>query len=208
MRSKQFKCHYNCGKIHEIPKEGFISNQALEKLLELKANDVWRGKKILELKSISNLIIKKTEQINLDLRIGDAKISKQCDKARNDLQLAIEEAHVKLDDIHKELMDKIDQHEKECQEGFKRIQQNKQDLESLLSESKIFTSKSDSLLRQHKINKFELKKTLSEACKLLDQLEKTSDKLECDMFKNKIVKFDRNKVDINAKSLGEIRFQE
>jgi len=92
--------------MHEIPHEGFPTNQALAKLLELKANDVWRGKKILELKSLSNLIVEKTEKIELDLRIGDARIRKQCDKVRNEIQLAIEEAHIKLNDIHKELMDK------------------------------------------------------------------------------------------------------
>ena len=92
--------------MHEIPHDGFPSNQALEKLLELKANDVWRGKKILELQSLSSLIVEKAEKIESDLRIGDARIRNHCDKVRNDIQLAIEEAHLKLNDIHKELMDK------------------------------------------------------------------------------------------------------
>ena len=92
--------------MHEIPNEGFPVNQALVELLELKANDVWRGKKILELKSLSNLIVQKSEKIETDLKIGDALIRNHCDKVRNDIQLAIEEAHIRLNDIHKELMEK------------------------------------------------------------------------------------------------------
>jgi hypothetical protein len=40
-------------------------------------------------------------------------------RVRNDTELVIEQAHAKLDDIHKDFMDKIDNHEKECQEKFK-----------------------------------------------------------------------------------------
>ena len=104
--SNHLKCHFNCGKMHEIPNEGFPVNQALVELLELKANDVWRGKKILELKSLSNLIVQKSEKIETDLKIGDALIRNHYDKVRNDIQLAIEEAHIRLNDIHKELMEK------------------------------------------------------------------------------------------------------
>ena len=67
---------------------------------------------------------------NTDLNIGEAIIRGHCDTVRNDVQLAIEQAYEKLDKIHKELMDEIDVHEKLCQDKFKLIQQDKEQLET------------------------------------------------------------------------------
>ena len=91
----------------------------------------------------------KTKQsIESTLECGDASIRDHCDKVRNDMQLAIEQAHAKLDEFHKEFMDEIDNHEKECQAKFKSIQQNKGDIEKVLNDSNELLSKSDQLLKQ------------------------------------------------------------
>ena len=78
------------------------------------------------------------QSIEVALEAGDAQIRDRCDKTRNDMQLAIEEAKSELDNIHKEFMDEIDEYEKQCQEKFKLIQQNKADIDKIQNESNEF----------------------------------------------------------------------
>jgi hypothetical protein len=82
-----------------------------------------------EFKKILDILNSTKESIESTLECGDAKIRDHCDKVRNDMQLAIEQAHAKLDEFHKEFMEEIDNHEKECQAKFKLIQQNKVDID-------------------------------------------------------------------------------
>ena len=58
------------------------------------------------------------------------------------------------------------------------------------------------------MNKHDLKSTLNDASTLLDQLETTSDKLECDIFKNVVVKFERAPKELDAKEVGSVKFQD
>ena len=64
------------------------------------------------------------------------------------------------------------------------------------------------MLKQTRVNKHDLKSTLNDASNLLDQLETTSDKLECDIFKNVVVKFERAPKELDAKEVGSVKFQD
>jgi hypothetical protein len=75
-------------------------------------------------------------------------------------------AHAKLDEIHKDFMDEIDNHEKECQAKFKLIRQNNQGIDETLNESNEILSNSDQLLKQFRIDQTELS-TLFESAQLL-----------------------------------------
>jgi predicted nuclease with TOPRIM domain len=127
------------------------------------------------------------------LECGDATIHDHCDKVRNDMQLAIEQAHAKLDEFHKEFMDEIDNHEKECQAKFKSIQKNKVDFEKAINESNELLSKSNNLVKQFKIDQSDLA-TLSESARsLLSNLEQIKDGIQRDMFNGSLLKFERPK---------------
>ena len=119
MQKNKVKCQH-CAKIHEMPEDGgFPKVLVLQKMLEIKANDVLQSKKIVEFKLLVQTLDLLAVNIKLALEIGDAKIRHQCDQIRNEIQLTIEQAHAKLDEIHKDFMDEIDNHEKECQVKFK-----------------------------------------------------------------------------------------
>jgi hypothetical protein len=109
-----------------------------------------------EFKTLVNSLNSIRQWIASTLECGDAKIRDHCDKARNDMQLVIEQAHAKLDDIHKEFMAEIDAHEKKCQAMFKSIQLNKEDIEKALNDTNELLSKSNLLLKQFKIYQTEL----------------------------------------------------
>jgi hypothetical protein len=137
------------------------------------------------------------------MECGDAKIRDHCGKVRNDMQLAIEQAQAKLDDIHKDFMDEIGNHEKQCQAKFKSIQRNKKDIEKALNESNELLSKSNHLLNQFTIEKTELS-TLFEIAQLIQtNLETIKDGIQRDMFNETLLKFDRQK-SIDSNPIGKI----
>ena len=113
------KCQH-CGKMHDIPHNGFLPNDEIAELARLKANDVKRGKKIEELKKINNSIKAKVAKLETDQRIGDVKIREQYDNVLNNVQQAIEEAHSKLDEFHANFMSYVDGYEKNCQSELKK----------------------------------------------------------------------------------------
>lgn len=106
------------------------------------------------------------------------------------MQLAIEKARLKLDSIHKVFIDKIDQHERECQKRFKLIQQNKSDIDKVLHESNQFMKMSSQLLKEFQIEENSWKISLDFAHHLLTKLEATKkDKIENEMLNECVLKF-------------------
>jgi hypothetical protein len=199
---KRIKCE-NCSKIHEIPEDGFPNNIALKKLLEFEAKEVSQSNQIEEFKELLDNLNATKQIIQSTLECGDATIRDHCDKVRNDMQLAIEQAHAKLDEFHKEFMDEIDNHEKECQAKFKTIQQNKVDIDKALNDSNELLSKSNHLLQQFKIDQTQLSTLFESAHLLQTNLETAKDKLQREMFDNSLLKFEKQK-SFDSNVIGKI----
>ena len=104
---KRIKCHH-CSKTHEIPDEGFLKNLTIQEMLDIEAKEVFRSNQIDEFKTLLNSLSSIRQNIELKLNAGGAQIRDHCDKVRNEMQLAIEQARLKLDSIHKEFIDEID----------------------------------------------------------------------------------------------------
>ncbi len=97
---KRIKCQ-NCAKIHEIPDEGFYINRLAQEMLKFEAKEVLRTNHTEEFKKVLDILDKTKQSIESTMECGDVKIRDHCDKVRNDMQLAIEQAHAKLDEFHK-----------------------------------------------------------------------------------------------------------
>jgi hypothetical protein len=199
---KKIKCQ-NCAKIHDIPDEGFLKNLALQELLECEAKEVSQSNHIKEFKILLETLNATKQNIESTLECGDAKIRDHCDKVRNDMQLAIEQAHAKLDEFHKDFMEEIDNHEKECQAKFKTIQQNKVDIDKALNESNELLSQSNHLLKQFRIDKTELSTLLEHGHSLQANLETVKDKLQTDMFNGSLLKFEKQ-MNFDSNVIGKI----
>jgi hypothetical protein len=199
---KRIKCQ-NCGKTHEIPDDGFPKNLTLQELLEFEAKEVLQSNHIEEFKKLLDILNATKQHIESTLECGDATVRDHCDKVRNDMQLAIEQAHAKLDEFHKDFMDTIDNHEKECQVKFKLIQQNKADIEKALNESNELLSKSNHLLNQFKIDQTQLSAFYENAHSLLANLEQIKDKLQMEMFNESLLKFEKQK-SFDSSVIGKI----
>ncbi len=203
----KIKCQ-ECGKIHEIPEQGFPSNFEVANILKLKSNEVHRSKSVKEFKIVLNSVRSINERIDERLSCGEMLIREKCDKIRNDTQLAIEEAHLKLDEFHKEYMKDIDEYERGCLEELKQIQLNKAEIARLLSESNDFCVKSESLFKQFQIDEEDVRNRLNKGYDYLNNLEALSDKLHSDIFKGTVLKFVKNVKGIRASSIGQMKRQE
>jgi len=201
---KRVKCEH-CAKIHEIPVEGFPKNLALQELLEFEAKEVFHDQKIGEFKSLLGRLESMAKNVDLTLRTGDAKIREQCDRVRNDMQLAVEQAHLKLDEFHKEFMDEIDEYEKKCQENLQVTQLDKAEIEKALSETNEFIQKSNQFLKQFQLDKTELITQLDQGHVLSMDFEAIKDKLERHLFNGCLLKFD--KTCFQPSSIGKISKQ-
>ncbi len=103
---KRIKCQ-SCAKTHELPDDGFLKNLTLQNILEIEAKEVFQSNQVEEFKKILDTLNATKQSIESTLESGDAKIRDHCDKVKNEMQLAIEQAHAKLDEIHKEFMTKL-----------------------------------------------------------------------------------------------------
>ena len=202
------KCQ-SCGKTHEIPRDGFPENKGLSELAKVKSNEISRCNKIAEIKSILEKISEKSLKIESGLEIGETTIRNKYDKARNDVQLTIEEAHLELDKFHRTFMDEIDAHEKECQRHLKTLQAIKtNEYEKILVKTKEFKEKSIHFLDKNELEEKHLEVMLSDGKKLLRTLQKVDDRLETNILNNKNIHFAKNIQKSNIKSLGEIKIDE
>jgi hypothetical protein len=199
---KKIKCQ-NCAKTHEIPVGGFYINQLAREMLECEANEVLQSNHIEEFKKFLGILNATKQSIESTMECGDAKIRDHCDKVRNDMQLAIEQAHAKLDEFHKDFMHEIDNHEKECQAKFKSIRQNKVDIDKALNDSNELLSKSNHLLQQFKIDQTELARLFKSARSLQTKLEQIKDEIQREMFNESLLKFEKQK-SFDSNVIGKI----
>jgi hypothetical protein len=199
---KKIKCQ-NCAKTHQIPDEGFPKNVTLLKLLEVEAKEVLQSNHIINLKKLLDTLNGTKQAIESTMECGDATIRDHCDKVRNDMQLAIEQAHAKLDEFHKDFLEEIDNHEKECQAKFILIQQNKGDTGKALNETNELLSKSNHLLKQFKIDQTELSAFYENAHSLQTKLEQIKDGIQREMFNESLLKFDKPK-SFDSNVIGKI----
>ena len=197
---KGIKCR-DCGKLHEVSVEDFAKNERLIQFSQLKSNEISRGSKFSELKKLKNYIneISETIKLNLDFSV-DKKIRKHCDEVR----LGIEKAHLELDNVLNELLGKISSYEKNCVN--EHMKQDRNQVENLLATSNEFEKEYDDLIKQPLVDETKLDAFQLKADFLLDDLRKGNDKIESNMFKNKQLNFEANK--ISSKVVGKLELRD
>jgi hypothetical protein len=201
---RRIKCFY-CAKTHDLPIDGFAPNLELSNLLVLKPSKAFRSELTSELTVISNSIQEKFEKIQTDLLTGEAKIRDECDKVRNDVQLAIEEAHLMLDKIHERLMNKIDDYEKECRQNYVKIQKSREKMNRSLNKANNFNAHIKILLNQFHLEETVIQENLNEAQAILNKLEKIEDELQMDLISKVHFKFEKNQSGLNDSTIGFIK---
>ena len=196
----------HCGKKHAIPCDGFVTNQLLATIAEIKPAEVSRNKLVADLKSKINTLNSKLESVRLHVDFGEAKIREKCDKVRNDMQIAIEQAHARLDSIHGEFMREVDDHEKICMENYKQFSQNKDEVEQVLSQSSAQVVKCEQMFRKYKLDDLELKNAFDETARQIDKIETTGEKVERQIYTESAIKFKKNDFEMALDVVGQVKF--
>jgi hypothetical protein len=206
--NQRIKC-LNCGKAHEIPHDGFPENKALVEITKLKSSKVSRCQLISQIKQIIEDLGDKSLKVESCLEIGETTIRNKCDKARNDVQLTIEEAHLELDKSHKSFMDEINSYEEECRNHLKTLKANKtDDVDKFLARVKEFQNESIVLLDKNELDQIKLENMLNEAKKLMRKIQKVDAHLECDVFNNKDIYFYKKNEVLALNHFGSIKTYE
>lgn len=184
------------------PFDGFLKNLALQQLLDYKVKEVVQSQEIIQLKAHVASLTSVGESKENMLTNGKEIIRETCDKTRNDMQVAVEEAKLKLDKIQKDFLNKIDQYEKMCKKNFELIQANKNEIQSKLNESNEFIKNNSSEDTHYHLDKIALKRTLDHAHYLLNNLEFERDLIERQMFNECLFRFEKMPFDSN--SIGKL----
>jgi hypothetical protein len=112
----EINCHFCVGCKHSIPPNGFASNKTILQLLDLRANEFYRGSNIETLKAklarIQNLAYDFKEQMATSTLI----VHKHCREVKTQIDLFVETKKQQLDNLRDELLKKIDSYEQECAE--------------------------------------------------------------------------------------------
>ncbi len=102
-----------CKNKHEVPKYGFPNNEALLKLLSIKPIRISRGKLFDSLQKSLDDIRKKNSFIKHGIDNSNDLINEYCMDLRSEVQLKTEQAIEQINDLNKEIIDQIDEYEKE-----------------------------------------------------------------------------------------------
>ena len=186
-KNKRLECLI-CQKNHNIPVNGFPRNLALESLLETNFYKIDLGeeyKSAIDKCSLFDDLLKRFNKIKNDPERG---IYKEISDLKNEVDLRREEMKLKIDKESLEMIEKLDEFEKECK--LKAV--------SLKSDSKLnekFESWQNSLKQwQQSLDTFERNKdiwhrVLNESTSVLKDLHLEFLNFKREIFLNRLIEF-------------------
>ena len=126
----QFKCCM-CAEEHLIPAKGFPKSKTMNKILELKADQVNKGAFIEKFKQDINQCMNEVNQIKSSLETKEETIKDYFEAKRQQVYQVTESKINELNKRSRELLDRIDELESEYLENFKNNRLQKEIQEDL-----------------------------------------------------------------------------
>lgn len=115
--NKEFKCKL-CNANHQIPKDGFLVNKHLVKILSLQPKEISRGDLIKKLKNELNTIEDKLKKLDFSIKNGVDVIKEHCIELRRLSQLATETTIQEITKLNDEIIKQINDYESERIKAF------------------------------------------------------------------------------------------
>jgi hypothetical protein len=139
--------------------------------------------------------------------MSETVIRNHCDEARNNAQLAVEEAYQKIDEIKNDFLDQIDNYESVCQRKLQSSLPSKENGsdEKTFDEVEKFCENAETCLKSYSIDSMELKSLLSNGNNLLDRIEKLHFDRRYEIFDGIQLKF--TKKELAPDTIGCIKRQ-
>ena len=196
-----------CKDFHELPASGFIRNQGLANLANVKPNEVYRSKSVRDFKSDLNRILENTKTLESDLRMGQHKVREHCDFVRCDVELVAESAHQYINKYLAAFLSRIDVYEKERTENFDESIMDKENIEVFIGEVTGFRNKWISYLKNFTIDESELANAAIKGKQWIIDLEAKLKWLKSRVFKEKLLKFRENANRLESSLIGNIFYE-
>jgi len=204
--NKEFQCLI-CNELHEMPQKGLLISKVLVELLSFESINVSRGKAFDSLQQIMIDIQKKQYLFKYRLYNSTDYLKELFIDLRNEVQLATEQFHEKIDAINKELIDEIDEYESELIDSNKN---SNLDLELLKNfqdfahELESFQLETDDYLKQHSLNDEKINNLYIDAINLKEKTESKIENLDSLILHGYLLEFKPNKEKLDKKLSGQL----
>ena len=204
VKEKRFKC-FLCQKESRMPENGFLKNDLAVQLLSEQPKEIYRGEACEKLKTnISNL----DEQINkikFEANNGEYIIKEHFVEQRRLIQLATEKKIQEIYSSSDKLIQKVNEHEKDCLRNFAFLSQNNsllnQHVAELTNKAKLTLDYHKDYLKRVKLNDNEMAESNERLNDLRRVIEKEKIHLKKTIFNNKLMEFVGNNVNQDTEAL-------
>jgi hypothetical protein len=204
VNDQMFECLV-CKDKHDMPKNGFIINKSLSKILAIELTNVSRGEAYNSLMKLLDEIQKKLNLLKLGINNGTDFVKEHCMNLRSDVQLKAEEVILKVNDISTIIIEKIDEYEKDLIELNKNNSKSLDTFNAIAEELESFHIKNTEYLNKNEVDDKKLKISNEEALNLVKKAELEIENLKNIIFDGNILKFERNNEKINENILGTLK---
>jgi len=191
-----------CKDKHDMPRNGFIINKSLSKILAIELSKVSRGESYDSLENLLDEIKKKLNLMKLGIDNGIDLVKQHCIDLRSDVQLKTEEIIQQVNDISSKIIEKIDEYEKELIEINKTNHKSLDVFGGFFKELESFFNLNTEYLKRYEVDDKVLKKSNEEATNLIKKAELEIENLKNIIFDGNTLEFKRNNEKINENVLG------
>jgi hypothetical protein len=205
-QEKQFECVF-CKEIHQpcYKNSEFYPNKGLYKLVEKKAEEVYRFEGYENLKHKLGEIKTKCEGLETNTSNGIYQIQEHCNKMRNDVHLRAEIVIEQVHQITESLIAEIDEYEKECVDSFNsKIDEYRNKFGKLLVETNDFYNNTSKYINEFKVDKNLVDESLANANELICKLNQESFLFEKLKFNERIIQFTNSSLQFVKELIGSL----
>jgi hypothetical protein len=202
----EFDCHF-CGLKHALPEAGFAPNKTIARLLDLRANELFRGSSIEKLKEKLARIQKRVDTARSEVSRSRLVLNEHCSEVKAQVDLLVETKKQELDLKRDELLQQIDAYEQECVARLADIDRAQITLK--MDQASEFACDANAYLKNFQIDENLLSEQSQEADSYLENLDKLLVQLKLAQFNGKLLRFRANNGSTAGElTIGQIEFDE
>ncbi len=203
---KMYECLV-CNKSHEMPEDGLPNNKLAFKMLSIKLTKVSRGEVFDSLIKLLDVLQEKTSLIKLGIENSDDFVKEHCLDLRSEVQLTTEEVLLQVNEISTKLIKQIDEYEQKLIKSNKINTGPINHFNKIVKEMELFHSNDSEYLKKYEVDNKVIKKSNEDVINLIKKAESEIENLKDVIFNGSILKFDKNKQQVNNLILGSIKIE-
>lgn len=202
--TNEFECSF-CKYFHKYSENGFVSLKFYEKLMKQKAEEVFRSKKVEELKELLEKLKLDNKEFSYLEDQSEKEIKDYFQNLRNNLDSIVNKRILEIYKLRESIQRKIDLNENECIQNYKNLKQDK--YLNLINEIKEFYIECSSYIKDFEINDKKINESLENAKKQIEKLKYEKNLLNFHRFKAHKLCLNENLEKLNSNFLGTLCFK-